>query len=257
MSDTVASFLDECADLDVLVADLDDEAWAQSTPAQGWTIAHQIAHLAWTDEIAAVATTDPQAFADEVEIAVQDPVGHVDTRTEQGAVDTPAEILARWRDGRETLAQVLRDAPADTKLPWFGPPMSPRSMATARLMETWAHGQDVADALGVRRAPTARLRDICHLGVRTRDFAYLINDLTPPVQPFRIELTGPDGDLWIWGDEDGERSADRVTGPAQDFCLVVTQRRDAADTDLHATGEAVEWLSIAQVFAGAPRRARA
>lgn len=254
MSDTVASFLDECADLDALAADLDEPTWARATPAAGWTIAHQIAHLAWTDEIAAVAATDPQGFAAEVEIAMQDPMGHVDTRTEEGAVATPPEILARWRAGRETLAQVLSDAPADTKLPWFGPPMSPRSMATARLMETWAHGQDVADALGVTRTPTARLRDICHLGVRTRDFAYLINDRTPPAQPFRVELTGPTGDLWTWGDDaDGANS---LIGSAEDFCLVVTQRREVADTDLRATGEATDWLAIAQAFAGAPRGAR-
>lgn len=256
MSDTVDSFLDECADLDALVADLDEPTWASATPAEGWTIAHQIAHLAWTDEIAAVAATDPQGFAAEVEIAMQDPMGHVDTRTQEGAVATPAQVLARWRAGRERLAHVLRGAPADTKLPWFGPPMSPRSMATARLMETWAHGQDVADALGVTRTPTARLRDICHLGVRTRDFAYLINDRTPPAQPFHVELTGPDGELWTWGDEDGERSADRVTGSAQDFCLVVTQRREVEETDVVATGDAKEWLAIAQAFAGAPRGAR-
>ena len=49
-------------------------------------------------------------------------------------------------------------------------------MATARLMETFAHGRDVADALGAHaRAATARLRHVCHLGVRTRGFAYLIN----------------------------------------------------------------------------------
>ena len=67
-------------------------------------------------------------------------------------------------------------------------------MATARLMETWAHGQDVADALGVPRAPTDRLRHVAHIGVRTRDFAYLVRDRTPPAEPFRVELAGPSGD---------------------------------------------------------------
>ena len=253
MSDTVDSFLDECAALDALVADIDDQTWASATPAEGWTIAHQIAHLAWTDEIAAVAATDEAAFTAELQVAQQDPTGHVDTRTQELAGMAPAELLTRWRVGREKLAQVLRETPADTKLPWFGPPMSPRSMATARLMETWAHGQDVADALGATRTPTARLRDICHLGVRTRDFSYLINDRTPPAQPFRVELTGPDGDLWTWGEEGSE---DSVTGSALDFCLVVTQRRDANQTDLQATGRAQEWLPIAQAFAGAPRGAK-
>lgn len=252
MSDTVAAFLDECNDLDALVAPLDERTWARDTPAQGWTIAHQIAHLAWTDEVALLAATAPEAFAAEIEAAVADPLGHADRRAEEGTGVPGAQILARWRTARLALAEALRAAPVGTKLPWFGPPMSARSMATARLMETWAHGQDVADALGVRREPTDRLRDICHLGVRTRDFAYLITDQPVPPAPFHVDLTAPDGDLWTWGEE----GADRVTGTAEDFCLVVTQRRDLADTDLVATGEATHWLTFAQAFAGAPKGAR-
>lgn len=252
MSDTVAAFLDECTDLDALVAPLDASDWSRPTPAQGWTIAHQIAHLTWTDEVAHLATTDPDGFAAEIEVALRNVTGHVDEQTAKGAAAPPAELLTRWRTGRERLAEALRAVPEGTKLPWFGPPMSARSMSTARLMETWAHGQDVADALAVRREPTPRLRDICHLGVRTRDFAYLINDLTPPPAPFRIELTAPDGDLWTWGEGGG---ADSVSGSAEDFCLVVTQRRVLADTDLVATGEAEHWLSFAQAFAGPPPKA--
>jgi uncharacterized protein (TIGR03084 family) len=124
-------------------------------------------------------------------------------------------------------------------------------MATARLMETWAHGQDVADALGVRREPTGRLRDIAHLGVRTRDFAYRINQLEPPADEFRVELTGPDGEDWAWGPAGADQ---RVAGPAEGFCLVVTQRRELGDVDLTVTGEeAARWLTIAQAFAGPPK----
>lgn len=253
MSDTVAAFLDECTDLDALVAPLDDSAWAHDTPAKGWTVAHQIAHLAWTDEVAVLAATAPQEFAREVEAALQNVTGHVDEQAAEGAAAPPVELLARWRTGREKLADALRSTPDGTKLPWFGPPMSARSMATARLMETWAHGQDVADALGVRREPTDRLRDICHLGVRTRDFAYIINDKDTPSVPFHVELASPGGEPWVWG-EDGD---DTVTGSAEDFALVVTQRRELAATDLVATGEAAHWLTFAQAFAGAPTRAGA
>jgi uncharacterized protein (TIGR03084 family) len=127
-------------------------------------------------------------------------------------------------------------------------------MATARLMETWAHGQDVADALSVRRVPTDRLRDVCHLGVRTRDFAFRINGLEPPAGEFRIELTAPSGETWSWGPED---ATGRVTGSAEDFCLVVAQRRDHQETSLVAEGPAAQqWLPIAQVFAGPPRGQR-
>jgi uncharacterized protein (TIGR03084 family) len=164
VSSTVQSFLDECRDLDRLVRDLSDEDWARGTPAAGWTIAHQVSHLAWTDEVALLATTDSSAFAAAVSEAAADPLGHVDRVAAEGAIRPYAALLARWRSSRQALAEALRGADPAVPLPWFGPPMSPRSMATARLMETWAHGQDVADALSVRRQPTGRLRDICHLG---------------------------------------------------------------------------------------------
>ncbi|NEC84228.1 TIGR03084 family protein, partial [Streptomyces sp. SID7958] len=148
-----------------------------------------------------------------------------------------------------------RAVPSGVRVPWYGPPMSAASMATARLMETWAHGLDVADALGVERAPTARLRHIARLGVRTRDFAYAVHGLTPPAEPFRVELTAPGGELWTYGPED---AAQRVTGPGLDFCLLVTQRAHRADLALTAVGpDADRWLDIAQAFAGPPGGGRA
>ena len=123
--------------------------------------------------------------------------------------------------------------PDGRKLPWFGPPMSAASMATARLMETWAHGLDVADALGVKRPATERLRSIAHIGVRTRDYAFVINNLTPPTEPFLVELRGPGGDTWSWGPPD---AAQRVTGSAEDFCFLVTQRRPLGALDITAQG---------------------
>jgi uncharacterized protein (TIGR03084 family) len=132
--------------------------------------------------------------------------------------------------------------------------MSPTSMATARLMETWAHGQDVADALGIKREPTARLRNVAHLAVRTRDFAFLLNDRRPPESPFHVELSGPGGEQWTWGPQDAEQ---KVSGKALDFCLLATQRRHRDDLDVRAEGaEADEWLGIIQAFAGLPGKGR-
>lgn len=250
VAQTVQAFLDEAQDLDRLVAGLPDDGWRRDTPAAGWTIAHQLAHLAWTDQAAVLAVTDEGAFAALVREAAATPLDYVDRVAAEGAAAPRAALLTRWRDGREALARALRATDPSTPVPWFGPPMSPRSLATARLMETWAHGQDVADALGVEREATGRLRDICHLGVRTRDFAFRINHLEPPDGEFRIELTGPGGDLWAWGPED---ATGRVTGTAMDFCLVIAQRREVEDTGLAATGEAAHWLTFAQVFAGAPK----
>ncbi|MGV9740813.1 TIGR03084 family metal-binding protein [Nocardia farcinica] len=244
----LGDFAEECADLERLVAPLSEAQWATPTPAPGWTIAHQIGHLAWTDEVATVAATDAEKFAGMVAEAGPRALTFVDEAAEEAATQPPADLLRRWRTGRKALVTALREVPAGTKLPWFGPPMSPASMITARLMETWAHGQDVADALGVTREPAMRLRSVAHIGVRTRNFAYSVRGKTPPAEEFRVELTAPDGSLWTWGPAD---AAQRVTGPAVDFCLLVTQRRHPDDLAVRAQGQdAAEWLTIAQAFAG-------
>jgi uncharacterized protein (TIGR03084 family) len=246
----VADLRAECDELDALVAALPAQRWADPTPAPGWTIAHQIGHLLWTDRLALTAVTDEARFADELEVAAADPAGFVDKGAEESAALAPADLLADWRVTRDRLHEALLVVPADRKLPWFGPPMSPASMATARLMETWAHGLDVADALGVERTATQRLRSIAHLGVRTRDYAFVVNNLAPPAEPFLIKLSGPGGDTWTWGPPD---AAQRVTGSAEDFCFLVTQRRALGTLDIAADGpDAQRWLRIAQAFAGPP-----
>ena len=121
-------------------------------------------------------------------------------------------------------------------------------------METWAHGLDVADAVGVKRAATGRLRSIAHLGVRTRDYAFQVNGLAAPTEPFLVELRGPGGEAWCWGPSD---AAQRVTGSAEDFCYLVTQRRPLGALDVAAVGsDARRWLELAQAFAGPPGRGR-
>lgn len=243
----IADLQAEGAVLDALVARLDPPAWAAPTPAEGWTIAHQISHLAWTDRQALLAVTDPAAF---VAAREEMPPDAVDAGAAEGAGEDPAALLERWRTGRRRLAEALSGVPAGTKIPWFGPPMGAASMATARLMETWAHGLDVADALGVPVEPTARLRHVAHLGVRTRDYAFKVNGLVPPAEEFRVELTGPDGREWSWGPPEARQS---VSGPALDFCLLAVRRRHRADLALVAEGpDADRWLDIMQAFAGPP-----
>jgi uncharacterized protein (TIGR03084 family) len=124
--------------------------------------------------------------------------------------------------------------------------MSLASFVTARLMETWAHGQDVADALGHEPVVSDRLRHVCHIGVGARAYAYLVHGMTDGGAPVRVELTGPGAGAW--GPED---APDRITGTALDFALLVTQRRHRDDVALTVTGPtAEEWMSIAQAYAG-------
>lgn len=245
----------ESDELDARVAGLSTERWAIPTPAKGWTIAHQIAHLSWTDGIALLAVTDPDAMAATARAALADPAGFVDQAAAAGAQLAPAELLRRWRSGRARLAGQLAEQRAGGKFGWFGPPMSAASMATARLMETWAHGLDVAEALGAIPRPTSRLRQIARLAVRTRDFAFRLHERPVPAEEFRIELTAPDGASWQYGPPD---AGQRVTGPALDLCLLATQRRHRHDLALLASGpDADAWLDIAQAFAGPPGPGRA
>ncbi|MFC5183943.1 TIGR03084 family metal-binding protein [Actinomadura harenae] len=242
----LADMADEGASLDALVAPLDAAAWATPTPAEGWTVAHQIAHLTWTEEAALRSATDPRAF-----LANLPRIEDVDLAAADGARLDPAELLDRWRKGLAELGAALAALPPGTRLPWFGPPMAAGSMATARIMETWAHGEDVAEALGVTRAPTRRLRHVAHIAVRARDFAFHNRGLAPPAKEFRVEIIPPDGgDLWTWGPAD---AAQRVTGPALDFALLATRRRNRADVAVTAEGaDAERWLDVVQTFAGPP-----
>ncbi|WP_310961599.1 TIGR03084 family metal-binding protein [Nocardioides terrisoli] len=236
------------------VAGLDDDGWRRPTPAAGWDVATQIAHLAWTDEVAVAAATDKAAWDAAVTDAIADPTGFVDAMALAGGRAAGADLLDRWRRARVGLAAALRSFPTGERLPWFGPPMSPTSMATARFMETWAHGLDVADALGIIAEPTDRIRHVAHIGVRTRDFAFATHALPAPDEEFRIDLVAPSGEVWSFGPEDAGQT---VTGSAYDFCLLVTQRRNRADLDLEAVGpDADRWLDIAQAFAGPPGAGR-
>jgi uncharacterized protein (TIGR03084 family) len=240
--------------LDRVVADLEDTAWLTPTPAEGWTVATQIAHLDWTNGQALHALRDPEGFGAFVLESRDRLATLVDEEARAASSAAPTQVLESWRHSRAELADALAALPDGARVPWFGPPMNAMSMATARLMETWAHGLDVTDALSLPPSVSGRLRHVAYLGVRTRDFAFAQHGLPAPAEPFHVELTAPDGEVWAWGPED---AAQRVTGPALDFCLRVTRRRHRADLALEATGpDADRWLDLAQAFAGPPGEER-
>ncbi len=251
--DVLADLTAEGDQLRTAVAGLDAGGWSTPVPAEGWTIATTVAHLLWTDEVAVLAadahTPEGKEAWDEVVLqAIADPTGFVDAGAYDLATLDPADLLTRWDAGRAALGTALHAVPEGQKMPWFGPPMSPTSMATARFMETWAHALDVYDALDSRPAPTDRIKQVAHLGVRTRNYSFAQQGLEAPADEFRVELTAPSGERWAWGPEDPAQS---VSGSAYDFCQLVTQRIHRKDTDLVAVGaDAEKWLTIAQAFAG-------
>lgn len=232
------------AALDAVVADLDERGWALPTAAEGWNVRDTIFHIYYFDDTAREAVVDPELFQQRMATIM---AGQVDPVVLAAALSGP-ELLSRWRSTRAALVAALRALDPKTRIEWFGPPMSALSFATARLMEAWSHGHDVADALGRTIENTDRIRHIAHLGVVTRGWSYFNRGLAPSEVPVRIELVAPSGATWTWGPDD---AADVVRGSAVDFCLVVTQRRLIGDVELEVVGPAAtEWMSIAQAFAG-------
>ncbi len=254
VSEVLADLLAEQQSLDDLVADLDATHWARATPSPGWSVADQIAHLAYFDANAALAITDPAAFHDSMH-ALLASGGGGSTSTDDLVLGpframTPDELLAAWRANRSALAIAGATLANDTRVAWYGPSMGAKSFLTARLMEVWAHGQDIVDTVDASRPPTDRLRHIAQLGFITRGWTYLNRGLEAPSTPVRVELTSPTAQIWSFGPDD---AAESIVGSALDFCLVTTQRRHVDDTDLTVTGESArDWMEKAQLFAGPP-----
>jgi uncharacterized protein (TIGR03084 family) len=248
MHELTADLAAETAGVTNLVAELDEAGWRTPTPAVGWTIGDQISHLAYFDDAAVISATDAERFAAELMSDIEKGLT-ADDVAERFRDRSGSELLAWFDRSRQQLREVFASLDPAARVPWFGPPMSAASSVTARIMETWAHGQDIADALGADRPGSPRLRHVAHIGVRALPFSFLANGLQVPTEPVRVELTW-ENDVWAWGQAD---AANRVTGPALDFCLLVVQRRHRADTAIEATGALADrWLDIAQAFAGPP-----
>lgn len=252
--DVTADLSAETADAMAYLTRLGPEDWEAATPAAGWAVRDQVSHLARFDDMARLAMIDPDAFR---KLAREDEARgpyFPDRIAEDLRHLSPTRLLDWFVRARESLIEEFRRVDPAIKLPWYGPPMSPASSATARIMETWAHLQDIVDTFGWRREPTDRLRHVAHIGVRTLGFSFTQHGRPAPEAPVRVELAAPGGGTWTWGPAE---AADIVRGPALDFCLVVTQRRHRDDTALVAQGPVAEaWLPIAQAFAGPPGSGR-
>lgn len=251
VTEVTADLIAEQEALDAIVAPLTAEQLALPTPSPRWTVADQLAHLTYFDRNAALAIEDPEAFPATI-TALLEAAGGGDEAVDEFVLGAwrrlpPAELVAAWREGRAQLAAAAATLANDTRIAWYGPSMGAKSFLTARLMEVWAHGQDIVDTVGADRPATDRLRHIAQLGYITRKWSYVNRRLEPPEGDVAVVLDAPSGDVWTWGEDD----ENRVSGPALDFCLVVTQRRHVDDTSLVVEGErARDWLVRAQAFAG-------
>lgn len=253
MMEVCADLLDEYAELASLAGTLAEDQWRAPTPFHAWTPWDEIAHLCFFDEEALTAVTDPEQFG----LAAKALVGKLAsgleisriTRERYGRMGGEA-LLACWCERYPMLVQALSRLDAATRLPWYGPAMRARSFAAARIMETWAHGQDIYDALGRKRPVGPRLWHVAQIGVATFGWSFANRGLAVPDRIPYVELGLPDGRTWRWNDPE---SPEQVKGSAEAFCLVVTQRRNVADTALEVRGEhARQWMQIAQCFAGPP-----
>ena len=239
---------DETAALLAMLEPLRPQDWSTLTPATPWTVLDQVTHLAAFDERQTMAITDPEGFSTQAAKELASTRNLVDAVRDDFASMEPSAVFSWFSSVRATMVEALASTPPSTRIGWYGPSMGPVSALTARLMETWAHGYDIADALGVTPAPTARLRHIAELAYRARSFAFSAHDVAMPEAPLRFELTAPDGSTWTIGDD---AAVAVVSGPALDLCLLAVQRRHHDDLDLEASNaDAASWLAVAQAFAG-------
>jgi uncharacterized protein (TIGR03084 family) len=245
-------FRDEADALAQLVKPLSAQDWERKTQFKGWTINDVISHLHFADYAADLSLRDAAAFKNfgrEFAQRARPGVRNIDLTREwlDGAKDRA--LLKRWQDFYRAIADRFAAVDPKRRVVWFGPDMSARSSITARLMETWAHGQAIYDLLGQRRVDTDRIKNVVVIGINTFGWTFSNRSLPVPATRPSLRLTAPSGALWEW---EGN-AANLIEGSAVEFCQVVAQTRNVADTDLRVTGEiAKSWMAIAQCFAGPP-----
>ena len=248
MQEILQDLKDEHEALDKILADLDSKGWEVMTPAN-WTVKQQIEHIAFFDNTAKLSATEPDVFQEHVRALFG---GRPEAMAQLEVLQkmNHTELLNWWREESTALLEALSQKGPKDRLPWYGPPMSALSFATARLMETWAHGQDIVDVVDANRPASDRLRHIAHLGYVTFGWSFMNRQMEVPKDPVRLELTSPSRGIWTWGPQE---ASNIIRGSAEGFCLVVAQRRHYKDTDLVVTGDTAEkWMSVAQCFAGPP-----
>lgn len=251
MKEIVEDLIAEHEALDSFLSTLSEEQWDLPSPAEGWTLRDCVSHIAYIDEAAVLLIRGDNFPLDEAkELGME----YTNAGPKKGRTLKVSEMLPWWRKERAIMVEELLKCNPKDRIPWFALPMGARSFATARLMETWAHGLDCYDAVGAEPEDTDRLRHIARMGYMARPYAYQVNNIEMPATDVRLELTLPSGTLWTIGSED---SADKIKGKAGEFCRVAVQRRHWKDMNLEIEGdEAKRFITIVQTFAGPPGSGR-
>jgi len=246
-------FRDEVDEFHGFLQTLKAEDWERETGFMRWTPWDVVAHLHYFDLVSMISLEGEEAFAPErkalfAAIAAGD--SNKRRARERFAQLDPMALLSGWRNTAHALAAALGESDPKARLPWFGPDMGVQMFTTARYMETWAHAQEVYDLVGVTRTHTDRIKHVATIGMKTFGWTFVNRKLEVPGSPPYVRLVAPSGEIWEWNEPSDDES---IRGDAVDFCQVVTQGRNVADTALEVKGAvATQWMSIAQCFAGGP-----
>ncbi|WP_170423515.1 TIGR03084 family metal-binding protein [Ruegeria arenilitoris] len=241
-------FLDENEALYAILANVTGDQWETATQFKGWTLNDVLVHLHYWNQMADLSLQDPEAFTARIGALFTKAKAEGLRKAENEAITLRRdELRDEWRVLYTEIGSRWADLDPKHRVKWAGPDMSVRSSITARQMETWAHGQEVFDILGVERVERDRIKNVVILGVNTFGWAYQVNGKPVPEAMPHLELTAPSGVVW----EFGEPGNNRISGSAVEFAQVSAQTRNIADTSLRVEGPiATEWMSIAQCFAG-------
>ncbi|MEE2664355.1 MAG: TIGR03084 family metal-binding protein [Myxococcota bacterium] len=252
MLQVCADFREEVDEFHGFLQTLKPEDWRRETGFMQWTTWDVVAHLHYFDLVSTSSLEGEEAFAPERVVLIA-AVGEGRTLQQLAherlqSLDA-ASLLEHWHGTAHGLAQALGEADPKRRMPWFGPDMGVQMFTTARYMETWAHAHEVYDLVGVSRRYTDRIKNIATIGVKTFDWTFVNRKMEVPDSPPHVRIVAPSGAIWEWNEPS---ETELIRGDAVDFCHVVTQGRNVADTALEVVGPvATQWMSIAQCFAGA------